>query len=86
MHSRLLKGEQWRWYREDVGLPLVAALATAGLGRWLLPADMTSLTMVGYLFGVSLATLTVTAMVTPTVRMWLIDYFYRLKMAFSNVY
>jgi O-antigen/teichoic acid export membrane protein len=76
MHSRLLKGEQWRWYCEDVGLPLIAALATAGLGRWLLPADMTPLTTVVYLFGVSLATLTVTAMVTPTVRMWLKDYFF----------
>jgi O-antigen/teichoic acid export membrane protein len=81
MHSRLLKGEQWRWYREDVGLPLTAALATAGLGRWLLPADMSLLITVGYLIGVSLATLAVTAVVTPQVREWLILYFYRWRMA-----
>jgi O-antigen/teichoic acid export membrane protein len=35
MHRRLLPGEQWRWYLEDVALPLVAALVTAGVGRWL---------------------------------------------------
>jgi hypothetical protein len=30
MHHCLLKEEQWRWYREDVGLPLVSALIVAG--------------------------------------------------------
>jgi len=84
MHSRLLKGEQWHWYREDVGLPLTAALATAGLGRWLLPADMAPLTTVIYLAGVSLATLTVTAMVTPQVRLWLRHYFYRWRIAYGS--
>jgi len=75
------KGEQWRWYREDVGLPLVAALATAGLGRWLLPVNMAPLTTVMYIAGVSLATLAVTAMVTPQTREWLRLYFYRCRMA-----
>jgi len=81
MHHRLLKGEQWRWYREDVGLPLTAVLITAGLGRWLLPADMAPLITVLYLFGVSLVTLIVTAMVTPQVRNWLRLYFYRWRKA-----
>jgi O-antigen/teichoic acid export membrane protein len=79
MHQRLLKGEQWGWYREDVGMPLVAALATASLGRWLLPANMAPLTTVVYIAGVSLVTLTVTAMVTPQVRLWLKNYFFRWK-------
>jgi len=84
MHSRLLKGEQWHWYREDVGLPLTAALATAGLGRWLLPANLSLPTTVAYLVGVSLATLTVTAMVTPQVRLWLRHYFYRWRIAYGS--
>ena len=29
MHRRVLKGEQWRWYFEDVGLPLIVALGAA---------------------------------------------------------
>jgi len=84
MHHRLLKGEQWRWYREDVGLPLVATLVVAGLGRWLLPADMSVSTTVAYIVGVSLATLIVTAMVTPQVRVWIKHYFYRWRIAYDS--
>ena len=84
MHHRLLKGEQWRWYREDVGLPLVAALATAGLGRWLLPVNMSTSATVVYIVGVSLATLTVTAIVTPQVRVWLKHYFYHWRMVYGS--
>jgi O-antigen/teichoic acid export membrane protein len=36
MHRRLLKREQWRWYVEDVGLPLAAAFSVIGLGRLLI--------------------------------------------------
>jgi hypothetical protein len=76
MHQRLLKGEQWRWYREDVGLPLVAALVTAGLGRWLLPMDISVSITVAYIAAVSVVTLIVTALVTPHVREWLRRYSY----------
>jgi len=75
MHHRLLKGEQWRWYREDVGLPLVTTLVVAGLGRWWLPANVSGLVTVAYIAGVSLTTLAVTAWVTPQVRLWLKHYF-----------
>ena len=40
MHRRLLPGEKWRWYREDVAIPLAAAAATVGLCRWVIPNDM----------------------------------------------
>jgi O-antigen/teichoic acid export membrane protein len=33
MHRRLLKGEMWKWYGVDVGLPLLAALIVAYLGK-----------------------------------------------------
>src|SRR5215207_850914 len=41
MHRRLLKGEQRRWYLEDVGLPLMAALGVVGIGRLLIHNQMT---------------------------------------------
>jgi O-antigen/teichoic acid export membrane protein len=41
MHQRLLKGEQWRWYIYDVGLPLVTALGVVGIGRLLIHDQMT---------------------------------------------
>lgn len=33
MHRRLLQGEMWRWYVQDVGQPLVICLIIGGLGR-----------------------------------------------------
>lgn len=36
MHRRLLPKEKWRWYCEDVGLPLGGALVCASLGKALL--------------------------------------------------
>ena len=38
MHRRLLRGELMRWYVADVGLPLVASMAAAGLVRVAVPA------------------------------------------------
>jgi hypothetical protein len=35
MHRRIIRGEQWRWYGTDVGLPLIAALGAALGGRLL---------------------------------------------------
>ena len=39
MHRRLLPSEQWRWYIEDVGHPLLAAAPVAVIGRWIIKAD-----------------------------------------------
>jgi len=38
MHRRILPKEQWRWYGSDVGIPLIAATATATIGRVLWPS------------------------------------------------
>jgi O-antigen/teichoic acid export membrane protein len=37
MHRRLLPAEMWRWYRQDVCAPALAALAAAGFIRLLTP-------------------------------------------------
>jgi O-antigen/teichoic acid export membrane protein len=70
MHRRLLKGEQWRWYFEDVGLPMVATLSVIGMGRLLihnlisLPIVLVSLMIVFAL------ALTSAALATPQIRLW----------------
>ncbi|HKR62336.1 MAG TPA: oligosaccharide flippase family protein [Thermoanaerobaculia bacterium] len=38
MHRRILPGEEWRWYGQDTGLPIVAAVAAAALTRILVSA------------------------------------------------
>jgi O-antigen/teichoic acid export membrane protein len=73
MHRRLLPHEKWRWYWQDVGLPLVASLIIAGLGRILIGGHMSQGMMLLYLSIISFLTLTVTAMTTPTTRIWLLN-------------
>ncbi len=44
MHRRILRGEEWRWYFQDVGLPVVVALAATAMARLLVTgASMTML-------------------------------------------
>ena len=40
MHRRLLINEKWRWYINDVGKPLTAALVIAGVGRILIDGGL----------------------------------------------
>lgn len=70
MHTRLLPSEKWRWYGEDVGLPLLAALATAGAFRLVVPVPAGKLLLFLYLTMVSVPTLGMTALVTPVTRSW----------------
>lgn len=40
MYRRILKEEKWRWYIEDIFLPLVSALPLAIAFRWILSEEM----------------------------------------------
>ncbi|HYJ85604.1 MAG TPA: oligosaccharide flippase family protein [Pyrinomonadaceae bacterium] len=77
MHRRLLKGEQWRWYLVDVGLPLMVALASALLCRAVLPAQIQRLHMILALAAISLFVVGSTALATPVIRSNLISFFRR---------
>lgn len=68
MHGRLLKGEQWRWYREDFGAPLLAALGVAGMGKWLFPDGMEAISTIIYIIIVSCVTVISTVIVAPQIR------------------
>jgi O-antigen/teichoic acid export membrane protein len=65
MHRRLLRTEKWRWYRQDVGIPLAAATATATVLRWVLPTDFGS---VGGLVLSAACVLIAAALAAPLVR------------------
>lgn len=73
MHGRLLPGDQRRWYGEDVGLPLLATLFTAGLGRWLLPAGIGLSATFVWVAVTSLLALLACALAAPQVRRWLFE-------------
>ena len=80
MHRRLLISEKWRWYWQDVGLPLVASLIIAGLGRLFIGGQTSQFITVLYVGIISISTFLVTAMVTPVTRRWFFDEILKLKL------
>jgi O-antigen/teichoic acid export membrane protein len=61
MHRRLLPNEKWRWYFEDVGRPLFAAVVVAVIGRCIIKSDWPPLLLLVSLGMVSGGTLLTSA-------------------------
>lgn len=76
---RLLTTEKWRWYIQDVAVPLLAAVITAGIAKWSIPDGLGTVGQTVTLLLSSSLTLTVTALTAPLVRQQL--YLYVTKMA-----
>ena len=84
MHRRLLKGEQWRWYFQDVGLPMVATLSVIGLGRLLIHDLMPlPIILVSLLIVLALA-LTSATLAAPQIRVWVFDKIGRWRSAYGT--
>lgn len=66
--QRLLVGEKWRWYAEDVFLPLIVAAVVAVLLRLLLPSFESRLANLILLFICSVITLLMAGLAAPLVR------------------
>ncbi len=84
MHSRLLKGEQWRWYLNDVGMPILAAMIIALSWRMLVPDEMSRLAIFIYLIGISTTTLLVASVATPVTRLWLGQKITRFQISYRG--
>jgi O-antigen/teichoic acid export membrane protein len=74
MHRKILKGAKMRWYLEDLALPFIVALLTAGAGRMLLSSNLNRFESIAGLFMVAGATLFFTALSTRTTRDYLKAY------------
>jgi O-antigen/teichoic acid export membrane protein len=74
MHRRLLRTEKWRWYWQDVCIPLVACIITASLGRLFVSGPMSKITIMLYLIIISGLTLGTAAITTPITRRWLFKH------------
>jgi O-antigen/teichoic acid export membrane protein len=84
MHRRLLRKEKWRWYLQDVCLPLVVCVFIAGAGRIFISGPMSQYMMLLYLIIISVLTLGMVAIVTPVTRAWLIMQLSKIKLAYGN--
>lgn len=68
MHMRLLREEKWRWYREDVALPIIAAALVGLMFRFALPADLGKAATLAGLLIASAAVLTTATLTAPLLR------------------
>lgn len=68
LHRRLLPTEKWRWYRQDILIPLGAAAATASLCRWAVPNNPDKFIELAILLLSYTCTLTAATLAAPLVR------------------
>jgi O-antigen/teichoic acid export membrane protein len=80
MHRKILKGELWRWYLEDLLLPFSGAFAVALLGKLFLTSNTTGFAKVITLAIITLASFTAAALLTKATR----NYFKVLKLRFIS--
>ena len=73
MHRRLLKGEQSRWYLEDVGLPLTATLIVVGIGRLLIHDQMPFLVIIIGIAIILASALASAALASSQIRTWVFE-------------
>jgi hypothetical protein len=71
MHRRLLRGETRRWYVQDVGLPLLAALPTIAASRLLMPRLSSPLASLTWLAVTGVAAVAAAAFAMPFTRQWI---------------
>jgi len=83
MHRRLLRKEKWRWYWQDVCVPLIAGLSLAGLGRLFFSGTTSQFMMLLYLSIISVLTLGITLISVPTMRSILYGQLLKIQFNFK---
>jgi O-antigen/teichoic acid export membrane protein len=68
MYRKILTQEKWRWYRQDLLQPLLAAALVASASAWAMPATLTSLWQLLWLLLACALTLLASALAAPAVR------------------
>ncbi|HTZ41450.1 MAG TPA: oligosaccharide flippase family protein [Syntrophales bacterium] len=79
MHRRLLRNEKWRWYRQDIIIPLAVCLFVAGLGRLFIHGTTSQFLMLLYLMIISALTLVMTCLSVPIMRSRIYGQLLKLK-------
>ncbi len=71
MHHRLLKPEMWRWYFQDVGLPLLMILNFVLCSRLLMPHFASAYTTLIWILSTGFLALIFSTLTVPFTREWM---------------
>jgi len=75
IHRQVLKGEQWKWYFEDFGIPLAVSLGATLFCSAVMPRSGPRFQLLMVLAGVTFFVISSTFLATPVTRVALVDYF-----------
>lgn len=73
-HALVMKGENWRWFLDDVAKPLAVGLAVAFTGRFLLPDGLTRPVLLLCLAALTFVTLVCSALAAPDLRQSMVKW------------
>lgn len=68
MFKRLLNSEKLRFFRNDIAIPLAASIISAGIGRWVMPHNLSALGQISGLTVISITTLSAACLSATLVR------------------
>lgn len=74
-HRRLLRGETWTWYKNDVFWPLMVAIATTVAAKLIYPGALSRIETALSLAAILITVYVVTALASKDVREWALSRF-----------
>lgn len=77
MYRRLLTTEKWIWYRSDILVPLIVAIATGLLSRWIFSEQLQRIDELFMLVGISLVIVTTASLSAPLVKQQVVSHVLR---------
>jgi O-antigen/teichoic acid export membrane protein len=75
-HRFLLPNEEWRWYKDDFGLPLIAIIIITVIGSFFINITMPPITILARLSIIFIFTITASILAASHTRNWLFTFIF----------
>ena len=79
MHRRILQGEKWRWYINDIGKPFISALIIVLFGSLFINDELSKLSLIVRLSGILAASVCASAISIEFIRVSFVNVFNNIR-------